>query len=83
MSKNKKFLRVPYGLSVHGDEEIKAVTSVLRNSTQMGKNVYKFEKEIAKLFNKKYGLMVNSGSSAILLAMESLNCARRFACMVC
>ena len=73
MPKLNKYLRVPYGLSVHGNEEIKAVTKVLKNSTQMGKNVYKFEKKIAKLFNKKFGLMVNSGSSALLLAMETLN----------
>ena len=72
MIKNK-FLRVPYGLSVHGNEEIKAVVQVLKQSTQMGKNVFNFEKKIAKLFNKKYGLMVNSGSSAIMLAMEALN----------
>ena len=72
MNKNK-YLRVPYGLSVHGKDEIKAVVKVLKDSTQMGKNVFKFEKKIAKLFNKKYGLMVNSGSSAIMLAMESLN----------
>ena len=72
MTKNK-YLRVPYGLSVHGNEEIKAVVKVLKNSTQMGKNVFNFEKKIAKLFNKKYGLMVNSGSSAIMLAMEALN----------
>ncbi len=70
--KNKN-IRVPYGLSVHGNEEIKAVNKVLRSSTQMGKNVTTFEKKIAKLFNKKYGLMVNSGSSAIMLAMETLN----------
>ena len=69
----KKYLRVPYGKSVHGNEEIKAVTQVLKSSTQMGKNVYEFEKKVAKLFDKKYGLMVNSGSSALLLAMESLN----------
>ena len=69
----KKHIRVPYGLSVHGNEEIKAVNKVLKNSTQMGKNVYEFEKRVAKLFDKKYGLMVNSGSSALLLAMESLN----------
>ena len=68
-----KYLRVPYGLSVHGKEEIKAVNNVLKGSTQMGKNVYEFEKKISKLFDKKYGLMVNSGSSALLLAMESLN----------
>ena len=68
----KNFLRVPYGQSVHGSEEINAVIKVLKNTTQMGRNVYEFEKKIAKLFNKKYGLMVNSGSSALLLAMESI-----------
>ena len=70
MNKN---LRVPYGLSVHGNEEIQAVTKVLKSSTQMGKNVITFEKKISKLFQKKYGLMVNSGSSALLLAMETLD----------
>ena len=70
MNKN---IRVPYGLSVHGNEEIRAVTKVLKSSTQMGKNVSIFEKKISKLFDKKYGLMVNSGSSALLLAMETLN----------
>ena len=68
-----KNIRVPYGLSVHGNEEIKAVTKVLKSSTQMGKNVSAFEKKISKLFGKKYGLMVNSGSSALLLAMETLD----------
>jgi CDP-6-deoxy-D-xylo-4-hexulose-3-dehydrase len=68
-----KNLRVPYGLSVHGNEEIESVTKVLKSSTQMGKNVSNFEKKIAKLFSKKYGLMVNSGSSALLLAMETLD----------
>ena len=70
---NSKYLRVPYGLSVHGNEEIRAVTKVLKSSTQMGKNVINFEKKIAKLFSKKYGLMVNSGSSALMLAMETLD----------
>ena len=70
MNKN---LRVPYGLSVHGSDEIRAVTKVLKSSTQMGKNVSIFEKKISKLFDKRYGLMVNSGSSALLLAMETLD----------
>ncbi len=69
---SKKYIRVPYGLSVHGNEEIKAVVNVLKTSTQMGKNVSIFEKKISKLFDKKYGLMVNSGSSALMLALESL-----------
>ena len=46
------YLRVPYGKTVHGNSEIRAVNKVLRTSTQMGKNVYEFEKKIAKLFDK-------------------------------
>jgi CDP-6-deoxy-D-xylo-4-hexulose-3-dehydrase len=68
-----KIMRVPYGMTVHGQEEIDAVVEVLRTSTQMGKNVREFEEKIAKLFDKKYGLMVNSGSSALYLAVEVLN----------
>ena len=73
MNKKKNYPRVPYGLSVHGKDEIKAVENVLKNSTQMGVNVFSFEKKVSKLFNKKYGLMVNSGSSALMLAMEAIN----------
>ena len=69
----KNYPRVPYGLSVHDNKEINAVIKVLKTSTQMGKNVSTLEKRVAFLFNKKYGLMVNSGSSAIMLAMEVLN----------
>ena len=47
---SKKYLRVPYGKSVHGSAEIKAVNKVLKTSTQMGKNVYEFEKNVSKLF---------------------------------
>ena len=39
----------------------------------MGANVFSFEKKVAKLFNKKYGLMVYSGSSALMLAMEAID----------
>lgn len=73
MNQNNSFIRVPYGMSVHGDEEINAVVKVLRGSTQMGENVTLLEKEISSLFKKDYGLMVNSGSSALLLALEILD----------
>lgn len=66
------YLHVPYGKTVHGEEEIEAVVSVLRSSTQMGPNVREFEEKIAQTFDKKYGLMVNSGSSALMLAMEAM-----------
>ena len=65
-------MRVNYGESVHGKDEINAVLGVLNNTTQMGKNTKIFENKISKIFNKKYGLMVNSGSSALLLAYESI-----------
>lgn len=65
-------LRVPYGMSVHGAEEIAAVVRVLETSTQMGVNVAAFERRVADLFAKRHGVMVNSGSSALLLAMELL-----------
>ena len=38
-----------------------------------GPAVKEFEKKIVKLFGKKYGLMVNSGSSANLLALASFD----------
>jgi len=75
---NKKFgindfLHVPYGTTVHGEEEVAAVNKVLRTSTQMGSHVRDFEEKIAAYFNKKYGIMVNSGSSALLLAAEIMD----------
>ena len=36
----------------------------------MGKSVTKFEKNISKKFSKSFGLMVNSGSSAIMLTLK-------------
>lgn len=69
----QEYLSVPYGKSVHGEEEIAAVVEVLRNSTLMGKNVREMESKVAALFAKKWGIMVNSGSSANYLAIELLN----------
>ena len=60
-------------MTIHGEEEIEAVNKVLRSSTQMGENTKKFENEIANLFGHKYGIGTNSGSSSLLLAMESFD----------
>ena len=68
-----KTTRIPYGLNVYNSQEINAVIKTLKNSTQMGKAVNAFENKISKLFSKKYGLMVNSGSSALLLALKVVN----------
>jgi CDP-4-dehydro-6-deoxyglucose reductase, E1 len=69
---SKPLIRVPYGQTVHGEEEIAAIVEVLRTSTQMGPQVREFEERIAGLFRKKFGVMVNSGSSANYLATEIL-----------
>ena len=63
--------RVPYGLAVHDSEEEEAVLEVIKNhKTIMGNNVKEFERKVSDLFGKELGVMVNSGSSANLLAME-------------
>lgn len=67
------YIYVPYGRTVHGEEEIEAVVNVLRTSTQMGKNVREMEERIATLYQKQYGIMVNSGSSALYLAADLLD----------
>lgn len=69
----KTKLRVPYGFSVHGQEEIDSVVEVLRGNTALGDKTTEFEAKVAKMFGKKFGVMVNSGSSANLLAFELLN----------
>ena len=74
MTEESDIGRVPYGLAVHDEEEENAVLDVIKNrQTIMGKRVIEFEKKIASLFSKKFGVMVNSGSSANLLAFELLN----------
>ena len=68
--------KISYGKNVYDKREINAVLKTLKNSTQMGKSVETFESKIAKLFSKKYGLMVNSGSSALILALKVMNFPR-------
>jgi CDP-6-deoxy-D-xylo-4-hexulose-3-dehydrase len=69
-------MRISYSpdtFDVYGEEEIQAVVDSLRDGwLAPGKRVKEFEEKVAKLFGKKYGVMVNSGSSANLLAAEEL-----------
>ena len=67
--------KIYYGYAVYDQKEINAVNEVLtkKNLTLIdGPSVKLFEKNVAKLFGKRFGLMVNSGSSANLLAIASL-----------
>ncbi len=66
--------KIYYGKAVYDNKEINAVLNVLKNKSLTlidGDNVKKLEKTVSKIFGKKYGLMVNSGSSANLLAISS------------
>ncbi len=67
-------MRVPYALSVYDSKEENRVLSVMReHRTNMGVETREFESRVASYFGKKYGIMVNSGSSANLLAVELLD----------
>ena len=71
----KKIWYAPNKLEAYGEEEIKAVEQCLRDGwlAGFGPRSVEFEKKIAKEFGKKYGVFVNSGSSACLLALAALN----------
>ncbi len=68
--------RVLYAGSVHDDAEIDACLEVLRSGPtafRIGKRVADFENQVAALFGKRRGIAVNSGSSALYLAVELLD----------
>lgn len=69
-------MRVFYAEANYGEEEINAAIKILKEerlALMCGKNVLKLEDRVAKIFNKKFALMTNSGSSANLLAIKGLN----------
>lgn len=67
-------LRVTYALAVHGEEEEKRVLQVMReHRTNMGKETKEFEERTSEAFGSKYGVMVNSGSAANLVAVELMD----------
>ncbi len=69
-------MKIYYGKAVYDQKEIQASLKVLKDKSLTlidGPAVKNLESKISKSFGKKYGLMVNSGSSANLLALASLN----------
>jgi CDP-6-deoxy-D-xylo-4-hexulose-3-dehydrase len=71
----KKVWYAPYKFESYGEKEIKAVEACLRDGWLggFGPRSIEFEEKIAKRFGKKYGVFVNSGSSACLLALAALD----------
>lgn len=66
--------KVLYAMAVYGEEEIQAVIKSMENRwLASGPLVKEFEGKIAGLFGKKYGVAVNSGSSANLVGLHLLD----------
>lgn len=70
----KKVWYAPNKFESYGEQEIKAVEECLRDGwiAGFGPRSIKFEELVAQYFGKKFGVFVNSGSSACLLALASL-----------
>lgn len=67
--------RVTEAGPLHDEREIEAVLEVLRTTRlDLGPRVAEFEEQIATLLAKQHGVMVNSGSSALRLAVDLLGC---------
>ena len=75
MKQIKKIWYAPYKFEAYGQEEIDAVVESLKSGWLggQGPKSIEFEEKIAKRFGKKYGVFVNSGSSACLLAIAALD----------
>jgi CDP-6-deoxy-D-xylo-4-hexulose-3-dehydrase len=78
--------RIFYSSSVHDEREIEAVVEVLRSGPQglwPGRRVTAMERQVAALFGKSRGVMCNSGSSALYLALELLDLPRGAEVVTC
>jgi dTDP-4-amino-4,6-dideoxygalactose transaminase len=65
--------RIPFHRAAIEDEEIKAVEDVLRSGwLTTGPVTHQFEKEFAAYIGSKYALAVNSGTSALQLALDAI-----------
>tara|TARA_R110000824_G_scaffold41627_9_gene123652 strand:- start:3908 stop:5236 length:1329 start_codon:yes stop_codon:yes gene_type:complete len=54
------------------DEYVRSIKSLLGEWLVLGSDAIKFENKFPPLFNKKYGVLTNSGSSSNLLMMASM-----------
>ena len=60
---------IPYGKHTIDDEDVAAVTNVLKNAfLTQGRQVPAFEQALCELTGAKYAVAVNSGTSGLHLA---------------
>lgn len=74
----KKIWYAPNKFESYGEEEIQAVVNCLRDGwiAGFGPKTIEFEEKVSKFFGKKFGVFVNSGSSACLLSLACLQLKR-------
>jgi CDP-6-deoxy-D-xylo-4-hexulose-3-dehydrase len=66
-------IKYPLASSTWDEKEIEAINGVIaKDMYTMGEGVKQFEDDFAKFVNSKYAVMVNSGSSANLIAVAAL-----------
>lgn len=69
----------PLTFSSWGNEELEALQRVIRSGQfTMGQEVKRFEEAFAEKFGHRYAVMVNSGSSANLLAVSALKYSKKY-----
>src|SRR5713101_1776218 len=76
-SRKREFIpgktRIPLTVPTYDSEEVvEALESLLSTWVSMGKKVKRFEEMFARYLGSKHAVMVNSGSSANLLALSVL-----------
>ena len=67
-------MHLPPAGAVHDEREIEAVAAVMRSNPKLeiGAATLALEERVAAKLSKRYGLMVNSGSSALRIAVDLL-----------
>ncbi|MCY4424535.1 MAG: DegT/DnrJ/EryC1/StrS family aminotransferase, partial [Acidimicrobiaceae bacterium] len=67
-------MKLPPAGAVHDEREIEAVTAVMRSNPTLdiADATLALEERVAAKLSKRFGLMVNSGSSALRIAIDLL-----------
>lgn len=66
---------IPVSEPLFGRKEIEYIIEAIKTGwvSSAGKFIKKFEKEFASYIGKKYGVVVNNGTNALILALRALN----------
>src|SRR3989442_10151275 len=65
-------LRVPFHRASVGEEEVQAVSEVIRSGwLTMGPKTFEFEKEFAKYVGAQHAVAVSTGTAALHLSLEA------------